>query len=60
MNNKSILITGCSSGIGQYLTGALKKDGWEVIATDKTAAEGMLRLDLMDSNSIKEATKYSS
>lgn len=56
-NSKSVLITGCSSGIGQYLTEALKKDGWEIIATDKTAAEGMLRLDLMDSNSIKEAVQ---
>lgn len=56
-NGESILITGCSSGIGQYLTKALQKDGWKVIPTDKTATEDILQLDLTDSNSIKEAVQ---
>lgn len=54
-NSKSILITGCSSGIGQYLTRALQKDGWKVIPTDKTGNEDILQLDLTNSNSIEEA-----
>ena len=32
-NRKSILITGCSSGIGAFCARALKKDGWRVFAT---------------------------
>jgi len=57
MNNKPVLITGCSSGIGQYLADALRKDGWKVIPTDKTGSENIFQLDLADSNSIKEAVK---
>lgn len=30
---KSIIVTGCSSGIGAYCARALKKDGWRVFAT---------------------------
>lgn len=30
---KSIIVTGCSSGIGAYAARALKKDGWRVFAT---------------------------
>jgi NAD(P)-dependent dehydrogenase (short-subunit alcohol dehydrogenase family) len=30
---KTILITGCSSGIGAYCARALKRDGWRVLAT---------------------------
>src|SRR3990170_936953 len=33
--NKSVLITGCYSGIGRYLANALQKDGWQVIAIFK-------------------------
>ena len=32
-HTKTILITGCSSGIGAYCARALKKDGWHVFAT---------------------------
>jgi NAD(P)-dependent dehydrogenase (short-subunit alcohol dehydrogenase family) len=32
-SDKTILITGCSSGIGQYCAGALKAEGWRVLAT---------------------------
>jgi NADP-dependent 3-hydroxy acid dehydrogenase YdfG len=30
---KSIIVTGCSSGIGAYCAEALKGDGWRVFAT---------------------------
>jgi len=56
-DNKSILITGCGTGIGQYLMCALRKDGWDVIATDKEESEGILRLDLTDSESIEQAVR---
>jgi NAD(P)-dependent dehydrogenase (short-subunit alcohol dehydrogenase family) len=33
IRSKTILITGCSSGIGAYCARALKNDGWRVLAT---------------------------
>jgi len=30
---KSVLITGCSSGIGLYTAEALQREGWEIFAT---------------------------
>jgi len=62
--NKSILITGCSSGIGLCCAKGLAARGWRVFATArkaedvaKLAAEGLeaLRLDLADPASISEA-----
>ena len=61
---KSILITGCSSGIGRCVAGGLKARGYRVFATARKAddvqalaAEGFesLTLDLDDSDSIKGA-----
>lgn len=61
---KSILITGCSSGIGLAAAQALKQKGYRVFATarktsdvDKLKAQGLesLVLDLNDSNSIHNA-----
>jgi NAD(P)-dependent dehydrogenase (short-subunit alcohol dehydrogenase family) len=61
---KTILITGCSTGIGYTTAKVLKNRGHTVIATARKAddvsrlqAEGFtsLRLDLADSNSIKLA-----
>jgi NAD(P)-dependent dehydrogenase (short-subunit alcohol dehydrogenase family) len=61
---KTILITGCSSGIGLAVAHGLKARGWRVFATarreadvDRLAAEGLesLRLDLDDSDSIQTA-----
>lgn len=58
---KSVLITGCSSGIGYYCAHALHKDGYHVIATARKAEdvarlqkEGVdsFILDLDDSESI--------
>lgn len=57
----SILITGCSSGIGYYCAHALQKDGWQVIASCRTLAdvsrlqaEGLncIQLDVSCSDSI--------
>ena len=64
MLNKSILITGCSSGIGLCVAVGLKARGYRVFATarketdvQQLAADGLesLRLDLADSGSIAAA-----
>jgi len=64
--NKSILITGCSSGIGYCVAKGLQQRGYRVFATarkrgdvDKLKAEGFesLQLDLDHSDSIQSAFK---
>lgn len=64
MTSKTILITGCSSGIGYTTAVELKKRGHNVIATARKSEdvarlqqEGFtaLQLDLADSGSIREA-----
>ena len=64
MNTRSILITGCSSGIGYCVAHGLHKRGWRVFATarkpadvERLVAEGLesLPLDLDDSDSIGSA-----
>lgn len=61
---KSILITGCSSGIGRCVAEGLRADGYRVFATarrDESVAElqaagfESLQLDLTDSDSIQKA-----
>jgi NAD(P)-dependent dehydrogenase (short-subunit alcohol dehydrogenase family) len=61
---KSILITGCSTGIGATVARALSVRGWQVFATarkvedvERLRAEGMhsFQLDLDDSTSIQAA-----
>lgn len=63
-NYKSVLITGCSSGIGHYAARGLKARGYRVFATarkeedvERLRAQGLesLRLDLDDSASIHAA-----
>ena len=65
-NNKSILITGCSTGIGLCVANALHQRGYRVFATarkiedvQKLKSEGLesLQLDLDDSISIQTAVK---
>lgn len=64
MSPKSILITGCSSGIGYTCAHALQKKGYHVIAScrqlkdvKRLRKEGLtcIQLDLADSKSISEA-----
>lgn len=58
---KTILVTGCSSGIGAYCARALKAEGWHVIASARTEedlatlrSDGVeaYRLDYADADSI--------
>jgi len=62
--DKSILVTGCSSGIGYYCAKALAKKGYRVFATarksedvERLQEEGLesIELDLDDSQSIQKA-----
>ncbi len=64
MPSRSILITGCSSGIGYDAAHTLHKRGWQVFATcraqedcDRLHSEGLnsFRLDYADEASITEA-----
>lgn len=64
MSKKSILITGCSSGIGYDAAHTLQKRGWQVFATcrqekdcERLRAEGLesFTLDYADEASIKAA-----
>ncbi|TNF98018.1 MAG: SDR family NAD(P)-dependent oxidoreductase, partial [Gammaproteobacteria bacterium] len=65
-NRNSILITGCSSGIGLCVAQGLRKRGYRVFATarqasdvEKLAQDGFetLHLDLDDSESIQQAVE---
>jgi NAD(P)-dependent dehydrogenase (short-subunit alcohol dehydrogenase family) len=64
MTGKSILITGCSSGIGHCVAAGLQQRGYRVFATARRAQDvsrlqeqGLesLQLDLADSQSIQDA-----
>ncbi len=63
-NQKTVLITGCSSGIGHCVAAGLKQRGYRVIATarrpesvEQLKVEGFesLQLDLADSASVQQA-----
>ncbi len=67
MTQKSILITGCSSGIGYDAAHALHKRGWRVFAScrqqkdvDRLQSEGLesLQLDYADQASIDAAVEH--
>lgn len=64
---KTILVTGCSSGIGYYCAKELQKSGYQVFATTRNDTdvtrlqkEGLnaYRLDLGESKSIDDALKW--
>ena len=52
MNNKTILITGCSTGFGRVTTLHLLKHGWRVLAT--------VRKEEDKQSLLKEASEQSS
>ncbi|MCF6211447.1 MAG: SDR family oxidoreductase [Gammaproteobacteria bacterium] len=65
-NGKSILISGCSSGIGLCVARGLRERGYQIIASarrqedvEKLRHEGFsaIRLDLDDSESIRQAVR---
>lgn len=67
MKPKSVLITGCSSGIGRKTAELLKSKGWRVFATARKPKDikdlidsgfESCKLDVEDSSSIKEAVNY--
>ena len=64
MTQRSILITGCSTGIGYHCAHGLRRRGWRVFAScrkqadcDRLAGEGLetVRLDYTDTDSIATA-----
>ena len=64
---KSVLITGCSSGLGLYMAESLQRDGWMVFATArkehdienlKSKGFDTYYLDVTDSGSIEKLVKY--
>ncbi len=64
---KSVLITGCSSGLGLYMAESLQRDGWMVFATarkeqdiENLKSKGIdtYYLDVTDSGSIEKLVKY--
>lgn len=67
MKTKTVLITGCSSGIGRKTAELLKEHNWRVFATARKPddVKGLIglgfesyRLELEDSDSIKETIEY--
>ena len=63
LHSKTVLVTGCSSGIGQGIAGYLRERGWDVFPTARSESglqdlrsEGFkaLFLDLHDSESIQQ------
>ncbi len=66
MNNKAVLITGCSTGIGLHIAETLHSKGYQVFASarkqsdvEKLTRLGLrcLQLDVANSESIQNATK---
>ena len=65
---KTVLITGCSTGIGLCLATELEKSGYKVLATCRAGSDleklkslglAVYKLDLADSNSITQAVQWS-
>ena len=63
IQSKTVLVTGCSSGIGECVANSLREDGWLVFPTARSDSDlqrlrsngfDALRLDLRDSTSIEQ------
>jgi NAD(P)-dependent dehydrogenase (short-subunit alcohol dehydrogenase family) len=66
LNARTIVVTGCSSGIGDYCAKALRERGWRVIATARKDAdlsrlsrEGLeaVRLDYAETDSVEACAR---
>jgi len=63
--NKTVLITGCSSGFGEAAARLFANNGWNVIATMRNPSEGfrehssvlVTKLDVQDTMTIKDAVE---
>jgi NAD(P)-dependent dehydrogenase (short-subunit alcohol dehydrogenase family) len=68
MKNKTVLITGCNSGIGNLTAKTFHRNGWNLVATMRSAEKGtefvemdnvlVERLDVTDENSIDLAVAH--
>jgi NAD(P)-dependent dehydrogenase (short-subunit alcohol dehydrogenase family) len=52
---KTVIITGASRGIGKATADKFIAEGWQVIGTSTSGKNGLISLDLSDTDSIKKA-----
>ncbi len=57
MTKKTVLITGCSSGIGEATARLFESQGWRVISTSRNG-HGMIKLDMKSSEDRIKICKY--
>lgn len=57
MNKKTVLITGCSSGIGEATAKLFESEGWHVIATSRSG-QGMMKLDVRSAADRRAICQY--
>lgn len=57
MVKKTVLITGCSSGIGEATAHLFEKAGWKVIATSRSG-DGRIKLDVTNAQDRKAICEY--
>jgi NAD(P)-dependent dehydrogenase (short-subunit alcohol dehydrogenase family) len=57
MHKKTVLITGCSSGLGKHMAIRFEEAGWRVIATSRSWT-GLGKLDVRDKEDRKKICEY--